>query len=167
MAAKGAVCQKGYIEAPPHYQNLGFGERRNSLMIEWFDRINITISEKKTMIYVLLTLNALIMIGLPVVLGIWLVRRYKVGWSIYFIGMLGFVASQVLHIPFNQFILNPIIGDPTVDGTPIGQIAMAAILLGLSAGSVRGSHPLPLLPVAQGNTPMGRRADVRCRLGRH
>ncbi len=86
------------------------------------------------MVYILLTLNSLLMIVLPVLLGIWLVRRYKVRWSLFLLGAVGFVASQLLHIPFNQFVLNPIIEGIMGDGEAVVQVALAALLLGLSAG---------------------------------
>lgn len=85
------------------------------------------------MIYFLLTLNSLLMIVMPILLGIWLVRRYKVGWKLFFIGAAGFVVSQIGHIPFNQFVLNPIVGD-LVEGDAASNALIAALLLGLSAG---------------------------------
>lgn len=86
------------------------------------------------MVYVLLTLNSLLMLVMPILLGIWIARRYKVGWSLFFLGTLGFVLSQVGHIPFNQFVLNPFAAGVMEGGDDIGRMAFVALLLGLSAG---------------------------------
>jgi uncharacterized membrane protein YhfC len=86
------------------------------------------------MVYVLLTINSLLMIVLPVLLGIWLARRYKVGWKLFFIGAAGFVVSQIGHIPFNQYVLKPFVDGFMDQGETIGRILIAALLFGLSAG---------------------------------
>lgn len=87
-----------------------------------------------TMIYFLLTLNALLMLILPVLLGIWLVRRYKVSWILFLIGAAGFVLSQLFHIPFNHFVLDPFVAGILDQGQTTGRFLLAALLLGLSAG---------------------------------
>ncbi|MCO5182930.1 MAG: YhfC family intramembrane metalloprotease [Anaerolineae bacterium] len=86
------------------------------------------------MVYVLLTLNSLLMIVMPILLGIWLARRYKVGWSLFFLGTLGFVVSQVGHITFNQLILNPFAADTLDVSKTFGRTVFIALLFGLSAG---------------------------------
>ncbi len=86
------------------------------------------------MIYVLLTINSLLMIVMPLLLGIWLVRRYRVSWKLFLIGAAGFVVSQIGHLPFNQFVLDPFIGDLLAQGETVRNTLIAALLLGLSAG---------------------------------
>jgi uncharacterized membrane protein YhfC len=86
------------------------------------------------MVYVLLTINSLLMIAMPVLLGIWLARRYRVGWKLFFAGAVGFVVSQLGHIPFNQFVLNPFVEDVLEPGETIGRVLLVALLFGLSAG---------------------------------
>jgi uncharacterized membrane protein YhfC len=80
-------------------------------------------------------LNPLLMIAMPLVLGMWLASRLKAEWRLYGLGMLAFVGSQVLHIPFNAWVLSPLIQrwhlEP-VSGSV--QLAAMAALLGLSAG---------------------------------
>jgi uncharacterized membrane protein YhfC len=75
------------------------------------------------------------MISLPVLLGILLSSRLKAEWRLYALGMVTFVASQVLHIPFNQWLLNPVLLRlaPDAVGGSVG-LAVMAVLLGLSAG---------------------------------
>jgi len=90
--------------------------------------------------------NSLLMIGMPVLLGIWLARRLKVEWRVYGLGMVTFVASQVLHIPFNQWLLSPVmqrLGLEPAAGN--AALALVAVLLGLSAGVFEESARLLML----------------------
>jgi uncharacterized membrane protein YhfC len=83
------------------------------------------------MLGALYVLNALLMIGLPIVLGLILARRYGLSWKLYFIGAVTFVLSQVGHIPFNMLALNGSVLPPA------GQwpLPVLAVFLGLSAGA--------------------------------
>jgi uncharacterized membrane protein YhfC len=78
------------------------------------------------MLTLLYFVNALLMIGLPLGLGAFLARRYRVSWRLYLIGAATFVLSQIGHIPFNQLVLVPL-----TKGWP--QTAML-IAFSLSAG---------------------------------
>lgn len=80
-------------------------------------------------------LNALLMLLIPIGLGIYLTRRFNQNWRLFWIGGLTFVASQIGHIPFNAYLLNPMLRQilPRVpEGT--GQMVVAALFVGLSAG---------------------------------
>lgn len=80
-------------------------------------------------------LNPLLMIAMPVLLGMFLAGRLKAEWRLFGLGMLAFVGSQVLHIPFNAWVLSPLIErwhpEPVAGSA---QLAIMAVLLGLSAG---------------------------------
>ncbi|TAK12678.1 MAG: YhfC family intramembrane metalloprotease [Anaerolineae bacterium] len=80
-------------------------------------------------------LNGLLMVSLPLALGIWVARRYKQDWRLYGIGAATFVLSQVLHIPFNLWLLNPFMENMgwSVEGGP-AQLALIGVALGLSSG---------------------------------
>ena len=80
------------------------------------------------------SLNALLMIALPLVLGVYLYRRLGAEWRIFAIGVVTFVASQVIHIPFNIWVLNPLIDHLGLDKEVPVQLALIALLIGLSAG---------------------------------
>jgi uncharacterized membrane protein YhfC len=80
-------------------------------------------------------LNALLMIGLPLGLGLYLHRRWSLNWRYFLVGMATFLGSQVLHIPFNLLILVPVADKLGLIGTVLFlPLAVYAILLGLSAG---------------------------------
>ncbi len=82
------------------------------------------------------TLNGLLMIAIPLVLGVALARRFKVEWRLFWIGMLTFAGSQMLHIPFNEYLLLPFIGtlNITSENIQLGGMLLVAVLGGLSAG---------------------------------
>ncbi len=79
-------------------------------------------------------LNWLLMIAMPILLGIYLTEKFHMGWRLWFIGAATFVISQVFHIPFNIYILNPIIGRLQSNLQTVSPYLIAGILFGLSAG---------------------------------
>jgi uncharacterized membrane protein YhfC len=78
----------------------------------------------------LYALNFLLMMGLPLVLGAYLARRFKVSWSLFLAGGVTFILSQVGHIPFNAILFNRL-GLPPANTWPLPILAVVA---GLSAG---------------------------------
>ncbi len=79
-------------------------------------------------------LNGLLMVAIPIGLGIFLSRRFKLGWRLWWIGGATFVLSQVGHIPFNV-----VVGQLFTSGalpTPPQQYTLLfqSLFLGLSAG---------------------------------
>jgi uncharacterized membrane protein YhfC len=80
-------------------------------------------------------LNSILMIVMPLALGIVLALRLKAEWRLFGIGMLTFVASQVVHIPFNLWVLDPLIKSLGLEALPGSRdLILGALLLGLSAG---------------------------------
>ena len=79
---------------------------------------------------------ALLMIAMPLALGAYLVRRFRTGWGLFLIGAVTFIGSQIFHIPFNSYVLNPVLASIGFGGDtgPGLTLAVAALLLGLSAG---------------------------------
>ncbi len=79
-------------------------------------------------------MNGFLMIALPIALGIFLVNKFKLSWKLWMIGGATFIISQVLHIPFNSYVLTPVLGivQQNMPGAP-GSL-MVAVMLGLSAG---------------------------------
>jgi len=79
-------------------------------------------------------LNGFLMIALPIVLGIYLINKFQVSWKLWLIGASTFIISQIFHIPFNTYLLNPLLGtiQQTIQVTPSNLVV--ALILGLSAG---------------------------------
>ena len=81
----------------------------------------------RTPLYIL---NFVLMIVLPLALGFFLARRYRVPWRLWLIGGATFILSQVGHIPFNILVFNGFVFPPATQWP----VALAALGLGLSAG---------------------------------
>ena len=80
-------------------------------------------------------LNPVLMLVMPLVLGVYLARRLNVEWRVFGIGVITFIGSQLLHIPFNLWILTPFLEKMGWGGVQSGvSLIFAAVLLGLSAG---------------------------------
>jgi uncharacterized membrane protein YhfC len=79
-------------------------------------------------------LNGLLMIALPLVLGVVLARRWRLGWGLFGAGAATFVASQLLHIPFNYLVLTPFVTERGMFAAGGLIFIVAALLYGLSAG---------------------------------
>lgn len=80
-------------------------------------------------------LNFSIMILAPVALGVFLVQRYRTRWGLFATGMVTFILSQVLHIPFNNWVLTPLAekaGFMQPEGTL--EILAFSLVFSLSAG---------------------------------
>ena len=79
-------------------------------------------------------LNGLLMIALPLVVGVVLARRWRLGWGLFGAGAATFVASQLLHIPFNNLVLTPFVTERGMFAAGGLAFIVAALLYGLSAG---------------------------------
>jgi uncharacterized membrane protein YhfC len=79
-------------------------------------------------------LNALVMIAAPVLLAIYLINRFHFGWKLWLVGACIFIISQVFHLPFNHFVLNPFLNKLQEMFSGIPGLLIIALLLGLSAG---------------------------------
>ena len=79
-------------------------------------------------------LNALLMIVLPLVLGAWLARHYRVPWSLFGWGAVTFIGAQLVLLPLLQILTQSLRG--VVTGPFVIQHALLinSVILGLSAG---------------------------------
>jgi uncharacterized membrane protein YhfC len=86
-------------------------------------------------LYFTYPLSAVLIFILVFGLGIFLIRKYQLGWRLFFIGAAGFIISQILHIPFNFLLLNPFLRNLSSSSLPeVLVFAITGLLLGLSAG---------------------------------
>ena len=74
------------------------------------------------------------MTAMPIVLAIYLTRRWKLGWGLWFIGAATFILSQIGHIPFNAAVGAILNKTSMVDWPKSSQIIFNAVFAGLSAG---------------------------------
>jgi uncharacterized membrane protein YhfC len=85
--------------------------------------------------YFLYTINTLLMLVPPIILGILIARKRGMSWGIFGAGAVTFILSQVGHIPFNSLVREGWGLDNFLFQLPgdIGLIGIA-IFLGLSSG---------------------------------
>lgn len=79
-------------------------------------------------------LNGLLMIAVPLALGVLFARRGRLSWGLFGAGAATFVASQLLHIPFNNLVLAPFVTEREMFAAGGFAFMAAALLYGLSAG---------------------------------
>ena len=84
--------------------------------------------------YITYFLNGFLMIAMPISLAIYLIRKFKLGWRLFWIGAATFILSQLLHIPFNALV-TPLLNQTSITGlSALEKILVSALFLGLSAG---------------------------------
>jgi uncharacterized membrane protein YhfC len=86
------------------------------------------------LLYFTYPISGILCILLPIGIGVFLTRRYRLGWRLFFIGGGIFILSQVFHIPFNAGVTylfrEGILPVPDEQWLPV----FNAVFLGLSAG---------------------------------
>lgn len=86
------------------------------------------------MLYVIHALNFILMILLPLLLGLLLARRLGTKWSLYAIGAVTFIASQIVHIPLNNG-LTALFAQKILPAPPDAwKLPFNMVVLGLTAG---------------------------------
>jgi len=88
-----------------------------------------------SILYITFPLSAVLIIALAVGLGIFLTRKFHLGWRLWWIGAATFTLSQVFHIPFNGLLNNLIRnGSIPLPIMPLQETIALAVIYGLSAG---------------------------------
>lgn len=86
------------------------------------------------MIIITSIISVIGMICLPILLGIWLTRKFKLTWKLFFAGAVTFIVSQVLHIPF-LYVATALFANGTLPSPSLEwSTAFNALFLGLAAG---------------------------------
>ena len=80
-------------------------------------------------------LNFSLMIFMPLVLAVYFTHKLKTEWRLFGVGVVTFILSQVFHIPFNLWILNPWMDKI---GLSINQSGFPLLALGLFYGLSAG-----------------------------
>lgn len=80
-------------------------------------------------------INFTLMIAMPLILGVFLAGKLKSEWRLFGIGALTFIFSQCFHIPFNYWVLNPLVTNLNLQSnSQMLPHAVIGLLFGLSAG---------------------------------
>lgn len=79
-------------------------------------------------------LNALLMMTVPLVLGAWLARRYRLPWSLFGWGAVAFIGAQVVHLPLLQILTMALHGIARGPFLLEHALLINAVILGLAAG---------------------------------
>lgn len=87
-----------------------------------------------TLQHITYPLNGILMLAMPILLGAWLTRRFRLGWGIWWIGAATFVLSQIGHIPFNIWFFGLINQGALKLPGGAWEMPVIFILAGLSAG---------------------------------
>lgn len=75
-----------------------------------------------------------LVLALVIGMGVFLTRKFNLGWRLYWIGGALFIISQVLHIPFNIFLQRLFVRGFLPLPPDEYQLIFSAVLVGLSAG---------------------------------
>ena len=79
-------------------------------------------------------LNAGIMVFAPLLAAIVWVKWKRVGWRVFGIGVLTFIASQLMHVPFNAFFLSSFLNWEVFNRFGEGsRLLVVSLAFGLSA----------------------------------
>jgi uncharacterized membrane protein YhfC len=85
-------------------------------------------------LYLTYSLNALLMMAMPILLGLFVARRLRASWGLYAVGAATFVGSQVVHLPLNAG-LTALFANGILPVPPEGwRLPFNAVVLGLTAG---------------------------------
>ncbi len=73
------------------------------------------------------------MVTMPLVVAWFIWRRRQARWGLFFIGLAGFILSQIFHIPFNWLVVNQLKLIPT-DTAVLSSLLLMSLFYGASAG---------------------------------
>lgn len=87
------------------------------------------------MLYFTYPLAGLLILALAIGSGVVITRKFGLSWRFYGVGAAIFICSQIFHIPFNFWLLQPAIREQILPALSQTQsLLISASLLGLSAG---------------------------------
>lgn len=86
-------------------------------------------------------LSLIVMIGLPVLLAFLVTRYFRVSWWVVLVGVLTFIASQVLRVPLaaglNTLFTNGTLSVPNAQWAPVINGVIAGLMAGICEESAR------------------------------
>jgi uncharacterized membrane protein YhfC len=94
----------------------------------------MTRQKEQTVLTLFFLIEIVIMLGAPVALGLFLRRRSRLPWMLFFAGAVTFIASQVVHLPLNYGLTALFRLDWMPKPPETWQLPFNAVVLGLTAG---------------------------------
>ena len=88
------------------------------------------------MLYLTYLLDILILFAMPILLGIFLVRKYDLEGRWWWIGAIVYILSQVILLPLENYVINPFLNNLSYSGSlpSIQVLFFGGLVLGLCAG---------------------------------
>jgi len=90
------------------------------------------------MLYLTYSLDILLLFAIPIALGIFLVRRFYLEGRWWWIGAITYILSQVILLPFENYIINPFLNNLSSSGKlpSLEALIFGGLILGLCAGVI-------------------------------
>lgn len=86
------------------------------------------------LLYITYSFDGILMIAISVGLGIFLTRKFNLGWRLWWIGAVTFILSQVGHIPFNGLLTQLMKSGILPTPPEAWYLYFNAVILGISSG---------------------------------
>ena len=88
------------------------------------------------MLIILYLLDVILLFGVPIALGVYLVRKVDLEGRWWWIGAVVYVISQVILLPMENYIINPFLNNLSSSGSLPSMVVLifGGLLLGLSTG---------------------------------
>jgi uncharacterized membrane protein YhfC len=88
------------------------------------------------MLYLTYMLNILLLFGIPIVMGIFLVRKFDLEGRWWWTGAIVYIISQIIALPLQNYAINPYLNNLSTSGRlpSMEVLILGGVLLGLTAG---------------------------------
>ncbi len=88
------------------------------------------------MLYITYSLDILLLLAVPIVLGVFLVRKFDLEGRWWWIGAIVYIISQIILQPLENYIVNPFLNTLSYSGSlpSIEVLIFGGLVLGLGAG---------------------------------
>lgn len=87
-----------------------------------------------SILHVTYALDGLLTIAIPILVALYIIRKYDLYWRLFWIGAAVFALAQILLAVFNQYVVYPFLNNITQTSAfgSVNGLVVAALILGLS-----------------------------------
>jgi uncharacterized membrane protein YhfC len=85
-----------------------------------------------SILHVTYALDGLLTIAIPILVAVYIIRKYDLYWRLFWIGAAVFALAQILLTVFNQYIVYPFLSRISETAASVNGLIIAALILGLS-----------------------------------